>query len=184
MLSHYRQARRWAWGVSDIPYLIFQGVRQWRPGMLPRYVQAAHYAHEHWLWPSHWFLLVGSFNLLPFLAPTFAASEVGLELAALSSAAYTACLPGLLLLMWLNWQLRPPGSPRRVGDAVAFLGSWACLPVVGFALVALPAVDAHTRLLLGRYLRYQVTEKQPRQRPDWPTAASKASPLVRPGEAA
>jgi hypothetical protein len=33
-------------------------------------------------------------------------------------------------------------------------------------LVALPALDAHTRLLLGRSLAYQVTEKLPRSQPD------------------
>jgi hypothetical protein len=184
VLSHYRQARRWAWGVSDIPYLIGQVARQRRLPMVPRCVHAAHYAHEHWLWPTHWFLLVGSFNLMPFLAPTFAASEVGRELAGLASAAYTACLPTLALLMWLNWQLRPPGGRRSVGEALEFLASWACLPVVGFVLVALPAVDAHTRLLLGRYLRYQVTEKQPRLRTGLERAASSSSSLVRPGEAA
>src|SRR5581483_716818 len=97
VLSHYRQARRWAWGISDVPYLIWQVVRRGRPSMAPRYVHAAHYTHEHFLWPSHWFLLAGSFNLLPFLAPTFAASEIGLELAQLASAAYTICLPSLLV---------------------------------------------------------------------------------------
>ena len=35
------------------------------------------------------------------------------------------------------------------------------LPLTGLAMVALPALDAHTRLLLGRSLAYQVTEKQP-----------------------
>jgi hypothetical protein len=166
VLSHYRQARRWAWGISDVPYLIWQMARRGRVSLLPRYVHPAHYAHEHFLWPSHWFLLVGSFNLLPFLAPTFAASEIGLELAALASAAYTACLPSLLILIWLNWQLRPPGAGGPVREALEFALSWLCLPVVGFVLVALPAVDAHTRLLFGRYLQYQVTEKQARPRPE------------------
>jgi len=32
-------------------------------------------------------------------------------------------------------------------------------PVVGLVLSVLPALEAHTRLLLGRYLEYRVTEK-------------------------
>ena len=44
-----------------------------------------------------------------------------------------------------------------VGEGIAF----ALLPVTGLALVALPALDAHTRLLFGRSLAYQVTEKWP-----------------------
>ncbi len=184
VLSHYRQARRWAWGVSDVPYLIWQIVRRGRLTLVPRYAHAAHYAHEHFLWPSHWFLLVGSFNLLPFLAPTFAASETGRELAELASAAYTACLPSLLVLVWLNWQLRPPDADRSASELLAFMASWACLPVVGFVLVALPALDAHTRLLLGRYLQYQVTEKQGRRRPDASPAPAAPGALPSPSEAA
>jgi hypothetical protein len=33
--------------------------------------------------------------------------------------------------------------------------------LIGLALVAIPALDAHTRLLFGRSLAYQVTEKVP-----------------------
>jgi len=32
-------------------------------------------------------------------------------------------------------------------------------PMVGLVLSVLPALEAHTRLLLGRYLEYRVTEK-------------------------
>ena len=32
-------------------------------------------------------------------------------------------------------------------------------PVVGLVLSVLPALEAHTRLMLGRYLEYRVTEK-------------------------
>ena len=35
------------------------------------------------------------------------------------------------------------------------------MPLLGLGLVALPALDAHTRLLFGRSLAYQVTEKVP-----------------------
>ena len=82
--------------------------------------------------------------------------------------------------MWLNWKLRPTGWRRSLGEVVAFLASWAWLPLVGFVLVALPAVDAHTRLLFGRYLQYQVTEKQGYTRLE----RSPTGSLVQPGEAA
>ena len=32
-------------------------------------------------------------------------------------------------------------------------------PVIGLVMSVLPALEAHTRLLLGRYLEYKVTEK-------------------------
>jgi hypothetical protein len=58
------------------------------------------------------------------------------------------------------------------------MASWLCLPLVGLALTTLPALDAHTRLMLGRYLHYQVTEKLPAERhfvaPSWTDGASSA----------
>jgi uncharacterized protein YqcC (DUF446 family) len=36
---------------------------------------------------------------------------------------------------------------------------WVLLPVVGLIFTNLPALDAQTRLLTGRYLEYRVTEK-------------------------
>jgi hypothetical protein len=33
------------------------------------------------------------------------------------------------------------------------------MPLAGFFFTALPGLDAHTRLMLGKYLEYKVTEK-------------------------
>jgi hypothetical protein len=36
---------------------------------------------------------------------------------------------------------------------------WLTLPIVGVIFTNLPALDAQTHLLTGRYLEYRVTEK-------------------------
>ena len=36
---------------------------------------------------------------------------------------------------------------------------WLALPVVGLVFSNLPALDAQTRLMVGKYLEYRVTEK-------------------------
>ena len=53
-------------------------------------------------------------------------------------------------------------DPRSLLSGIT---SFALLPLTGLALVALPALDAHTRLLFGRSLAYQVTEKVAQPRP-------------------
>jgi hypothetical protein len=52
---------------------------------------------------------------------------------------------------------RPPewGPVQRILSYVQWLG----LPFVGVFFSNLPALDAQTRLLTGRYLEYRVTEK-------------------------
>jgi len=54
----------------------------------------------------------------------------------------------------------PPRPPRwgPVRRGLAYL-QYLSYPVVLFLLSVLPALEAHTRLLLGKYLEYRVTEK-------------------------
>jgi len=69
-----------------------------------------------------------------------------------------------VLVILVDWRLRPQHPDGE--DALDVLIGWisyAMLPVVGLALCALPALDAHTRLLFGRRLEYRVTEKVPVQ---------------------
>ena len=72
----------------------------------------------------------------------------------------TLALAGLLVLIFVEERLVPK-RPRqftplqRVGSYL----QWLAIPFVGFIFSNLPALDAQTRLLAGRYLEYRVTEK-------------------------
>ena len=83
-----------------------------------------------------------------------------------------SCLPSLVLAIlgdvWLRWC---SGEQTHLGAVLGGLPGFALLPLTGLACVALPALDAHTRLLFGRSLAYQVTEKLP--------STSSGTPLAR-----
>jgi hypothetical protein len=80
--------------------------------------------------------------------------------------------------MWIDNRLQPPRfEPRPWWRDVLSVASWALLPIAGLLLTAIPALEAHTRLLFGRYLQYQVTEKLPGEAtlvPDWSGGAEAA----------
>jgi hypothetical protein len=52
---------------------------------------------------------------------------------------------------------RPPDWP--LWRQLLVYPTYFLYPIVGLMLSVLPALEAHTRLLLGRYLEYRVTEK-------------------------
>jgi hypothetical protein len=84
--------------------------------------------------------------------------------ASLISAIMGLCLPCLVLVIVVDWRLRPQHPEGEdVVDVLIGWASFALLPICGLVLCALPALDAHTRLLTGRRLEYRVTEKVPVQ---------------------
>lgn len=156
----YRQTRRWAWGIADVPYVLWHMVR--RRDLLPglHAVPAAHYVQEHLLWATHWFVLVGGLKFLPWAAPLYARTEQAEVLGQVASAMLMASVPCLILVWWIDLQVRRHHRPYSgAPDGRTDLMHWLLIPLSAFVGTVMPAVDAHTRLLLGRGLEYQVTEK-------------------------
>jgi hypothetical protein len=164
LANQYHQILRWAWGVSDIPYVALGAKRARNLPLHVRIMRVVWYVEEHLMWPSHWFLLTLGGVLPRLLNPGYARSPMGLWQAGLVSAIMGLCLPCLLLVIVVDWRLRPQHPDGE--DVIDVLIGWASfglLPIVGLLLCALPALDAHSRLLLGRRLEYRVTEKVPVQ---------------------
>jgi hypothetical protein len=160
--NQYQQILRWAWGVSDIPYV---ALGAWRSRHLPWHVRLMRpiwYLEEHLMWPSHWFLLTLGGVVPRMVNPEYAHSPLGVWQASLVSAIMALCFPFLLVVIAADWRLRPEHPDGEdVVDLLVGWASFALLPVFGLLLCALPALDAHTRLLFGRRLEYRVTEKVP-----------------------
>lgn len=170
--STYQQIRRWAWGVSDVPYLTLRTLRAQHIPWYIRFTRVGWYIEEHLLWPSHWFLLTLGGLLPPLINQVWALSPLGVWQTAAMSTLLGLSLPALVVAMLADIFLKWQAGER---DLLTLLGSvpgFVLLPATGLMMVALPALDAHTRLLLGRTLAYQVTEKVPR-------STSSGTPLAR-----
>jgi hypothetical protein len=162
--NQYQQILRWAWGVSDIPYVAIGAMRARNLSWHVRVMRVVWYIEEHVMWPSHWFLLTLGGVIPKLINPAYAQSQMGVWQSGLVSAILGLCLPCLILVVLIDWRLRPQHPDGEdVVDVLIGWASFALLPLVGLLLCALPALDAHTRLLLGRRLEYRVTEKVPVQ---------------------
>jgi len=66
----------------------------------------------------------------------------------------------LILYIYLDIKLRQKVNMKTsVSNLPLLIVQWYLLPVVSFFFSSLPALDAHTRILLGKKLKYKVTEK-------------------------
>jgi len=78
----------------------------------------------------------------------------------ITSTLMTFSMIGLLLTAFLSLKLLPPRPPDYGRHKYfVFLIQWLFLPLMMIFFSALPAIDAQTRWLLGRYLGFWHTEK-------------------------
>ncbi|HEX2289865.1 MAG TPA: hypothetical protein VHH53_06665, partial [Pseudonocardiaceae bacterium] len=160
MATQYLQVRRWAWGVTDIPYVIDNAVRHTEIPLWSRVWRLLNLFGEHINWAISPFVLMFGATLPILINPAFAQTTLGQNLPVYASAMLTLGLGVLLVLVFVENQIVPP-KPRSWSPLRRLLTwlQWFALPIVGVIFSCLPALDAQTRLLTGRYLEYKVTEK-------------------------
>lgn len=161
MVNQYEQIKRWAWGVSDDAYIIRQYILAEGIPFWDKTLRIFKVIEDHFLWPVNWFAITVTAILPPLLNEEFARTQLGKTLPQVTSAVLTMSLISLVIIWFIDLQARPPHPKgrrsiiRRILDPFEFL----LLPVVGFFFSALPGIDAHTRLMFGKYIEYRVTEK-------------------------
>jgi len=160
MVNQYEQIKRWAWGVSDDAYIIYHWLTVPKMPFWEKSIRAMFVVKDHLLWPVTWFAITLGANIPPLLNKDFNRTIIGKTLPQVSSGILTISLIALLAMMFVDWQQKPK-APKEMAWWKKVLSpfEFLLLPVVGFFFTALPGLDAHTRLMLGRYMEYRVTEK-------------------------
>lgn len=160
MVNQYEQMKRWAWGVSDDPQLIKWWFTTPKVSFWDKTIHVLKVLEDHILWPVNWFIITLGVNIPTFLNPNFKRLSMGFTLPRLSSLILTTCLFFLGIILIIDARQRPP-RPRHISKWRQILMplEFILMPIVGFFFSALPGLDAHTRLMLGKYLEYRVTEK-------------------------
>lgn len=158
--SQYEQRKRWAWGVSDDPWLIKKyfltpGMPFWNKTMRLLYALKSHF-----LWPVHWFVITIGLTVPTLINPRFARTTLGYMVPKLSSYILSVALIFLLVMLALD-RVYKPKRPKEfpLWRAIILPLEFVLMPIAGFLFAALPGLDAHTRLMLGKYIEYKVTEK-------------------------
>lgn len=160
LLNRYDQERRWAWGVTDVGY-------NWRKFFTTKHISASqklrkifNVAETHLLWPTSFFILTISASIPPLVNPVFKRTVLGFILPQASGLILTLASLMLILYIYLDFQIRNKMNIKtRIINVPFLLIQWYLLPLVSFVLSSLPALDAHTRLILGKKIDYKVTEK-------------------------
>jgi len=85
---------------------------------------------------------------------------LGFILPKLASIILTLTTLAIIVYIYLDIKLRKQFKQKtKLINLPLLIIQWYMLPLVSFILSSLPALDAHTRLILGKKLKYKVTEK-------------------------
>lgn len=159
MKNQYEQVRRWAWGVSDDAYII----KKWLtvPGLpfWDKTIRVFKVIEDHFLWPVNWFAITLGATLPPLLNEDFARTILGKRLPQTASLILSLSLLSLFIIVLIDFKQRPQKQLVPLWKKLITPFEFLLLPLVGFFFMALPGLDAHTRLMLGKYIEYRVTEK-------------------------
>lgn len=156
----YQQRKRWAWGVSDDPWVIKKYFLTPGVPFLEKTMRVLFLIQSHFLWPVHWFAITIGLQIPTLLNPSFGRTTLGYMVPKVSSFILTVALSFLIIMLLLDRAYKPKkpqGFPFWKTVLVPF--ELLLMPLAGFIFAALPGIDAHTRLMLGRYIEYRVTEK-------------------------
>jgi len=161
VVNQYKQQRRWAWGSEGIPYLLFGC---WKNKKIS-FRKASHYIflliEGFWAWATNPLMILCLGWLPLFLgSPEFKITVLAYSLPYITRNLMTVALFGLMVCIVISTLLLRP-RPKKYGKwkSASMILQWICFPVTMIVFGSFPAIEAQTRLMLGRRLGFWVTPK-------------------------
>ncbi len=156
----YKQQRRWAYGAESIPFMIYNFYKS----KISFWKKAKHIFNQlegTWSWATAPILIMILGRL-----PLWVAGDDIQSTIIYQNAPYvlqwllSLGMIGLILSAILSNLLipaRPKGESKH--KYLVMILQWVFLPVTMVIFGSLPATDAQTRLMFGKYLGFNVTKK-------------------------
>ncbi|EKD46169.1 MAG: hypothetical protein ACD_68C00123G0004 [uncultured bacterium] len=159
--NQYKQQRRWAYGAENIPYLLLGLIKlkeiPWRKKLFHGFflIEGSH------SWAVSAILIFG-LGWLPILVggEEFSRTVLAQSLPLITQVLMMLAMVGMFVSAGISFLLLP--KPKEISHR-KYYGSlifqWVLLPLSTIFFGALPAIDAQTRLMLGKYMGFWVTAK-------------------------
>lgn len=157
----FKQQRRWAYGVADIAYFLFGFWKNKKIPFSKKLSLGFELIEGHISWATA-SILIFLLGWLPLIlgGPEFSQTLISYNLPKVISRIMTVAMIGLIASVYLSFLLLPPKPPEYGRyKYLIFAFSWLLFPITMLFFTALPALDAQTRLMLGKYLGFWPTEK-------------------------
>lgn len=157
----YKQQKRWAYGVGEVPFFIFACLKNKKISFKKKLAMGFDLVEGHVSWAVS-SILIFILGWLPLWlgGVEFSQSLVSYNLPKITSAILTITMSSLIISIWVSMLLLPP-KPINYGrfKYVLMALEWILIPFVMIFFSALPALHAQMHWLFGRYMGFWVTPK-------------------------
>lgn len=161
LVGQYKQKRRWAWGVSEIPYVISHALSDHKIPFWKKFIYIERLIEGHYFWATA-SIIIAILGWLPLLLGSgkFGNDILAFNLPLLTRSIMQIATAFLIFSVYINMVLLPK-KPTQYSSwrTVNMILQWIFVPIVSTIFGSLPAIDAQTRLMLGRYMEFWVTPK-------------------------
>lgn len=161
MKNLYLQQRRWAYGSENIPYILFGFLKNKKIKARTKLYWTFHYLEGFWSWSTN-SLIIFFLGWLPVLlgGSVFNVTVVAYNVPRTARLVLTLAMLGIITSVYLSLMLLP-ARPSVFGrhKYISMALQWILIPFTLIIFGSLPAIDAETHLMFGKYLGFWPTPK-------------------------
>ncbi|MCK5505324.1 MAG: glycosyltransferase family 2 protein [Thermodesulfovibrionia bacterium] len=161
VINVYKQKRRWAWGVENFPIVMRAFLSSKNIPFLNKIKCGYKLFEGHISWTT-WAFLLTIIGWLPaiFASKDFSHSVFYYSAPRIAGTIFHLASFSLITSIVLSMLLLPEKRERHpILKKIGFAFQWLLVPLTIIFLSAVPALDAQTRLMLGKYMTFWVTDK-------------------------
>ncbi|MFY9493105.1 MAG: glycosyltransferase family 2 protein [Minisyncoccia bacterium] len=161
MKALYKQQRRWAWGTENLVYCLFAFIKNKTLPLGKKLRHGFNLVEGYYSWATN-ALIIFLMGWLPVIlgGTAFNVTILSYNLPRITRTIMTLAMLGLVSSAVISMNLLPPRPPRYGRHKyIWMILQWALVPLTTIIFGSIPALDAQTRLMLGKYMGFWVTPK-------------------------
>ncbi len=168
--SIYQQKRRWAWGIENFPILVRGFLANSRIPLWIKFKHTVRLLEMNVSW-AIWTPIMLILSWAPFFVVNreFMTTVAHFNAPRVTGVIFNLAFVSLVISIILSFSLLPK-RPQKVPifQKLIFGLQWLLVPLIATVFGAIPALDAQTRLALGKYMEFFVSPKGRRKKQKGP----------------
>ncbi|OQA52132.1 MAG: hypothetical protein BWY43_00616 [candidate division WS2 bacterium ADurb.Bin280] len=157
----YKQKRRWAYGVEHLPYIVTESIKNKKIPFWDKWCKIFRLVQGSYDWvvASMHLMFVGWLPII--FSESFRTTVLAYNYPDIARIILSIAWLAAIMSVYTSLSFLPP-RPRGFGKMKYFemVADWIVTPLSAIFFSSIPALEAQTRLMLGKYMGFWVTPKK------------------------